>query len=160
DLADGQQVICDWYNIPDQQTQRATIRVTKFTCDAGYDAGKAAYGDFLNDCPNTTKGVTFQLTGKGETEPRTDVTNGSGVASFSPLSANPYQLSEDVPGEASTPYAFCTTDGGDPIQADLSDGHAYLEIDSSTKQVDCDWFNVPEDLAANASVTITKYQCP
>lgn len=160
DLDDGEIVICDWYNIPDQQTQSATIQVTKFTCDAGYDAGNSDYGDFLDNCPNATKGVTFRLTGQGETEPRSDVTNGDGVASFADLPPNTYQLSEDVPGEASTPYAFCTTDGGDPVQADLSDGHAYLEIDDSTKEVDCDWFNVPEDLAANASITITKYQCP
>jgi hypothetical protein len=159
-LGEDVDVICDWYIIPDQQVDGANIKITKYTCDAGYDAGSATYDDFLNDCPDETDGVTFLLTGEGETEPRTDQTNGNGVASFANLQPNTYQLGEDVPGESSTPYAFCSVDGGDFTQFDTSDGHAYFEIDDSISAIECDWFNVPEDLAANASVTITKWLCP
>ncbi|MEA2510925.1 MAG: large repetitive protein [Thermomicrobiales bacterium] len=159
DLGDGVDVICDWYNIPDPQDEGAAVRVTKYTCEAGYDAGAATYADFLADCPDPTQGVTFTLAADGGDQVD-KTTNANGVATFSNLAADTYQLSEDVPGEFSTPYAFCTVDGGDPFQADTSDGSTYFEIDDTVQQVECDWFNVPEDLAANASVTIAKYLCP
>ncbi len=145
-LGEGVDVICDWYTIPDPQVEGAGITITKYTCDASFDPDAAGYDDFLDDCPEATQGVTFSLTGAGEIEPRTDVTNGNGVACFADLQPNDYQLGEDVPGEFSTPFAFCSVDGDDYVQFDTSDGHAYFEIDGSIQEIECDWFNVPEDL--------------
>jgi hypothetical protein len=159
-LGEGVDVICDWYTIPDPQQGGAGLVITKYTCDASFDPDAASYEDFIDDCPETTEGVTFRLTEEGAVEPRSDVTNGNGVASFADLNLNTYQLGEDIPGEFSTPFAFCSVDDGDYFQADTSDGHAYFEIDESIQEINCDWFNVPEDLAANSSIEITKYLCP
>lgn len=159
DLADGANVVCDWYNIPKQQTQGTTLRITKYTCGAGFNAAGAGYGDFQSGCPKTTQGVTFTLAVDGG-NPKNKTTNAQGQVVFSKLAPGNYRVTEDVPGDASTPYAFCTVDNGAPFQADLSDGGAYFKLDQSVQLVACDWFNVPADLAANAKVTITKYQCP
>jgi hypothetical protein len=159
DLGDGVDVICDWYNIPIPGTETGSIRVTKYTCEAGYDPSNSTYADFLDDCPETTQGVTFTLT-PDSGDDTSKKTNSNGVVRFDDLLPDNYQVSEDVPGEFSTPYAFCTVNGGEPFQADTSDGSAYFLLDNSGLAVNCDWFNVPEDVRADAAVTVTKYLCP
>ncbi|MGH2534455.1 MAG: hypothetical protein ACRDJW_19480 [Thermomicrobiales bacterium] len=160
DLADGQAVVCDWYNIPVQQFDPGTLAITKYTCPTGYN-GDASYADFLADCDKPTEGVTFFVTGFGEIEPRVDTTDGNGGVFFDNI-ANPntYQISEDVPDEFAAPVAFCAVNGGDVFELNLGDGNGYIEVDADGQAFDCDWFNIPADLRADAQITIQKRLCP
>ena len=61
EITDGMEVICDWYNIPDEQND-GTVIVHKRTCPVGYDDEAADFNDFFADCVTRTNDITFTLT--------------------------------------------------------------------------------------------------
>jgi uncharacterized protein (DUF2141 family) len=157
-LGDGKDVVCDFYIVPEQQqTETGQITVTKFTCPTGYSSD--AINSLKADCTDKTAGVTFTLTPQGGSG--VDKTTGdTGRVRYSNLDPGSYELSEDVPGEFSTPVVWCNVAGGEWYQKEIS------STDSTTFSVDagddirCSWFNLPEDLSGGGSLRIHKSICP
>ena len=160
-LAEGQNVICDWYNIPDDQFS-GSIEVVKRTCPVGYDASDAGFDDFWNDCKSLTNDVEFVLTPDGgDATIRTTGDDGAGTAIFYGLGAGDFTLYEDLPGEFVQRYAYCGPDSGNLSATTVTDGAVSLSLSGDQSEVLCLWYNVPEDLSGETgSISLTKYICP
>jgi hypothetical protein len=161
ELADGQAVICDWFITPEQQFVPAIIRLTKFTCDAGY--GGDTFAEFTADCTDVSQGVTFNLSnGAGVDINKT--TNSDGKIRYTELPpGSDYLLFEDVPGDAlDNRLAFCAVNEGDFVEYDATDD-GVIDLDPITEgdAVQCYWYNVPAAQATGAgSLEIHKSECP
>jgi hypothetical protein len=161
ELADGQAVICDWFITPVQQFVPAIVRLTKFTCAAGYDG--TTFDDFTNDCTDVTPGVTFNLSnGSGFNLDKT--TNSDGKVRWIDLApGSDYLLFEDVPGDAlDNRVAFCNVNDGEFVEYNANDdGAADLDPIAEGNEVQCYWYNVPAQQATGAgSLEIHKSECP
>jgi hypothetical protein len=162
ELAEGQAVICDWFITPDQQqTDPAILRLTKFTCEPGYDGSN--FADFTGDCTEPTSDVTFNLSnGAGFDTNKT--TNDDGKIRYTELApGNNYVLTEDLPGDAlDNRVAYCATDGADYIEYGVAgDGSIDLDPIADGDQVQCLWYNVPVDQnVGSGSLEIHKAECP
>ncbi|MGH2562493.1 MAG: MSCRAMM family protein [Thermomicrobiales bacterium] len=144
DLADGQAVVCDWYNIPVQQFENARLEVVKHTCPTDYDAEGAFYAELLDNCSDVTADVTFTLTRQEDPSfERVKVTSGSGRVVYGDLVPGTYVLTEDVPAGIEEIVLVCTVDGGSPYAKEVANGATSFGIDGTGQQVSCDWFNIP-----------------
>ena len=163
-LTDGQNVVCDWYIIPDQQQTEdpGKISITKYTCPTGY--GSDAYNDLSSDCTDKTDGVFFTLNprGSGSTREKATGENGTGKVVFSNIDPGFYDVTEDVPGEFSSPVVWCNVAGGDWYQKDLTNADVTTFDVESDDDIRCSWFNRPEDLSGggDGSLRIHKSICP
>ena len=165
-LAEGINVVCDWYIVPDRQTEPAgeepviTVQVTKYTCAPGYQPGGDQYGDF--DCDEATDGVAFTLARRGgETQQATTGDSGAGELRFEATEPGTYDLSEELPGDVVSRFAFCGVDGADLTPANLDDGLATFTFEGDAA-VECVWFNVPAPPApqfAETTFAVTAYTC-
>ena len=160
-LAEGLNIVCDWYIVPEQQTDPAeeepvsSIQVTKYTCTPGY--GGSSYADFRDDCTEPTNGVTFLLGVEGGADPTVAVTGEEsvGVVFYGDLAPGNYSLSEDVPGDVSTPRAYCRIDGGKLFRLELGDDGVGFFDNVEGQEITCDWYNVPDQQFETASFTVT-----
>lgn len=161
DVAEGQAIICDWYVIPDQQVETAVLRLTDFTCPAGF-AG-TTFADVTGTCVDITTDVTFNLSnGSGFAVDKT--TNSDGKVRWTDLApGDDYVLRSDLPGDAlDRQIAYCATDGGDYIEYGVSgDGSIDLDPISDGQQVQCLWYQVPTNqLSGAGSIELHKFECP
>jgi hypothetical protein len=168
-IADGEQIVCDLYIVPNKPSEptetpvagTGKLTVTKYTCPTGESVDD--YSDLSNDCTNATDGVTFTLnpTGDGATQTAVSGSDGTtGRVRFTALDPGTYVLSEDVPGEVSTPVVWCNLAGGDWYQKDVSArGGASFDVEAGD-DIRCSWFNRPEDLSGGGSLRIHKSLCP
>jgi hypothetical protein len=164
-LTDGMAVVCDWYTIPEQQQQQpqtARIQVTKHTCSVGYDTSGKHLSDYQSDCADVTSGVTFTLTSDADSSfNRQKVTSNSGNVVYGGLTPANYTLSEDVPGDFSTPKVYCTVNGGAPYAKTVTNGATTFGIDGTGQNVVCDWYNVPENAkGGTGSIELHSLACP
>jgi uncharacterized protein YraI len=162
ELAEGQAVLCDWYNIPDEQEDDGTVINHKRTCPVGYDDDAANFDDFFTDCVTRTNDVTYILTPDGG-EPLTRETgdDGNGRAVFSGLGQGDYTLTEDLPGEFVTMYAYCGPDDRNLSATPVVNGSVDLELTAENPDAVCLWFNVPEDLSGQTGhISLTNFLCP
>jgi hypothetical protein len=159
-LDDGLNVICDWYVTPVEQQVESpnSIEIFKYVCPVSYDPSNS-FGSFQGDCVNLATDVTFTLTDSNGNETRQKTGSDSKVK-FQ-VDAGDFSVTEDVPGEFSSPVVFCAGVGEDYSRIDFVDnGIPFTE--SSDEHDTCYWYNIPEDLSggANSSVTIHKSLCP
>ncbi|MBA3336640.1 MAG: hypothetical protein H0T49_03640 [Chloroflexia bacterium] len=166
-LATGQQVICDWYVIPDQQSTPSTLTITKFTCPSGFSTSGATATTFANGCPQTTNGVVFTLSqAGGYSDAETTGNAGSGAVAFSGLAPGSYNLAESVPAGIGSTYAFCQIDGGAVYAKTISGGKTSFGL--AGQDVACRWYNVlasapaptPVPAGPTGSITVHEFRCP
>jgi Prealbumin-like fold domain len=164
-LTDNMSVICDWYTIPDDQGQPEpepsadnTIEIAKYICPADFAGNMSG---FQNACINIMTDVTFTLTNLDSSEESRQKTGSDGKVEFN-VPAGDYLVTEDVPGEFSSPVVFCAGAGEDFTRFDPGiDGIPFTE--TSGEHDTCYWYNVPEDLSGAgepSSLTIHKSKCP
>ena len=157
-IAESADIVCDFYIVPDPQFETGEILITKYTCPAGYDSD--AINNLLEDCPDKTEGVTFTLSphsGGGDVD---KTTSESGRVRFADLEPGNYDVSEDVPGEFSTPVVWCNVAGGEWYQKQISGSDTTTFDVDAGDDIRCAWFNLPEDLSGGGSLTIHKSICP
>ncbi|CAN5678617.1 hypothetical protein BH23CHL5_BH23CHL5_12000 [soil metagenome] len=161
ELAEGMSVICDWYNIPDQQ-ETGTVEVLKRTCPVGYDDDAANFNAFYTDCVSRTDDIEFTLTPlSGTGASRTTGSDGAGRALFTGLRTGGFTLSEDLPGEFVTRYAYCGPDDRNLSAVTVVNGAVPLQLTGASPDAVCLWFNVPEDLSGETGyISLSKYLCP
>ncbi|MCC6790723.1 MAG: PT domain-containing protein [Thermomicrobiales bacterium] len=147
-------------------TGTAGLEVHLSVCEPGYDGG-----DWFGDChgngiPDRT--ITVEGPDGFYDEMQTIVFSspGPGVAAFSDLDAGEYKVSEDIPGDTATYFAYCSFADSDTvvdfIYDDSTSEAIVLEIGEG-EQIVCDFYIVPEDQQGgddNGKITITKYTCP
>jgi hypothetical protein len=165
DLADGQNVICDWFIIPLGQNGQpptptappadgGTLTVYKATCPEGYQGT-----NHFEDCfENATSGVEFAI---GTTATDNVASATTGPDGFVTFDLDPFLLGE---GSTITFGELTTVGGADPVVVcTRNDGAEAVEIIDVTTigfegrgpayavtiapepddQVRCDWYNIP-----------------
>ena len=160
DIAEGQAVICDWYVIPDQQVETAILRLTDFTCPAGFTG--TSFADITATCVDATADVAFNLSnGNGFSTDKT--TNSDGKIRWTDLApGDDYVLRSDLPGDAlDRQVAFCGTDEASYIEYGVESGSIDLDPISDGQEIQCLWYQVPtSQLSGNGSVELHKFECP
>jgi hypothetical protein len=153
----GQQVACDWYNIPVRQFEPASLTIQKFLCPDGTNSNYAA------QCTEPLEAVTFDVAGAGGSV--SDVTDASGEVTFTDLAPGDYVVTEVPPdGVHVAVYVVSCSSSGTrfPFTYDDSTGlRINITLDSGDA-VTCAWYNVPPGQPAPAeggSITIFKYLC-
>ncbi len=153
----GQSVACDWYNIPVQQFEPASLTIQKYLCPDGTSSNYAAR------CTEPLDDVTFEVDGAGGSS--SAVTNGAGEVTFTDLAPGDYVVTELPPGSVHVAvYVVACSSGGAsfPFTYDDSTGlRINLSLDSGDA-VTCAWYNVPPGKPApteGGSITIFKYLC-
>ncbi|HET8523998.1 MAG TPA: SpaA isopeptide-forming pilin-related protein [Thermomicrobiales bacterium] len=164
-LTDGMAVVCDWYTIPEQQQQQpqnTRLQITKYTCPAGYDTSGKHLSDYQSDCQHPTSGVTFTLTSDANSSlNRQKATSNSGNVVFGDLTPATYTVSEDVPGDFSTPVVYCQIGNGAPYAKTITNGATTFGIDGSDPNVSCSWYNVPENAKGGTGyIELHSLACP
>jgi hypothetical protein len=161
DLPADTGVVCDWYAIPPADAS-TTLQVTKFSCPVGMDAGEGtSLAQFQQACTTLTDDVDFTLAPLGQQgSTLTTGSAGTGTVLFESLPTGNFSLTEDIPGEFSTPWAFCGLEGGNLSPFTWIRGGDPLSIDATAGTYECLWFNIPEDTGQPSSLTVTKYLCP
>ena len=152
-LANGDNVVCDWYITPESQGppasgDRASISIYKTTCPVGYEGE-----DYFEDCyGNPTDDVTFSLIADGAETGLSSTTGSEGYAAFEDLGGGTYTLSEDIPGEFNDFVAFCSA-GGVAFPFDYATDANGIVLDLTTADdIRCDFYNIPEDLRGETPV--------
>jgi hypothetical protein len=142
------------------QPKPATIKVVKYTCDAGFEG--SYFVDFANNCidpGNLTNGVTFRVSGESANQKRVTGDGGKkGQTTFTQLPSGGYTLEEEPPAGASTVYGFCGYDPDAPDYKTVDEDISFTlgEGDALT----CTFFNVPSDLTdSTGAIKVTKYVC-
>ncbi len=154
-------VVCDWYAIPPADPY-TTLQVTKYACPIGMDASEStSLGEFQQACTTLTDDVDFTLAPLGQQgSTRATGSSGAGTVLFESLPTGNYSLTEDIPGDFNTPFAFCGLEGGELAPYTWIRGGDPLAIDATAGTFACLWFNIPADAGQPSSVSLTKYLCP
>ena len=159
-LAAGDDVLCDWYFIPENlsgmtptptvsptptQATTAEILVTLYSCpaptgDSRY--GGATYGDLQQNCTQPVNDVPFTL-GDVNAPPLSANTgvSGDGAVRFFDLLPADYTLTPSLPSNLTSTAVFCTIGSGDPYQKALQNG-AVTFVDVDGESISCDWYAV------------------
>jgi hypothetical protein len=154
-------VVCDWYAIPPPDAY-TTLQVTKYGCPIGMDAnGSTTLEQFQQVCTTLTDDVDFTLAPLGQQgSTRATGSSGAGTVLFESLPTGNYSLTEEIPGDFNTPWAFCGLEGGELTPFTWIRGGDPLAIDATAGTYVCLWFNIPADVGQPSNVSVTKYLCP
>lgn len=171
DLPENTNVICDWYNIPENlqgptpvpteaPTQEPTegpatnssVTIHDRICPPGYEGQ-----DFFDDCHGTLAdpGVPFTI-GDGVTQNGT--TNEDGNVGFANLPADTYAITGGTGGFAdlSVSCAIGTEAESNQEQIDVTYVTGGIQIDlPADTNVICDWYNIPAAGPATVAPTET-----
>ncbi len=161
-LAGGQLLSCDWYNVP---SGTGTVHILKHACAAGYDiTGKTIY-NFAADCHENAGAVEFKVNASGTIYTGTTTNSGINDVNFPGLPAGTISVTETLAAGTGLgmPVVFCKVDlengtdvvpfaripvvNASTIDWQLGTGHVLW----------CDWYNVPQP--THVSVTIYKFGC-
>lgn len=184
-IAENQDVLCDWYFIPDDasglvtptptptqtpEPTRAEILVTLYACPApagdasGY--GGATFDQLDTTCTEPVNDVPFTLGDVGAAPLKASTgASGEGAVRFYDLLQADYTLTPSLPSNLSSTAIFCTVDDGDPYQKTLENGATrFSDVDGES--IACSWFAV-EALALetrsaagpSGSITVREYLC-
>jgi carbohydrate-selective porin OprB len=156
-LAEGQYIVCDWYNV---HAGPSDLIIMKYTCPDGYDP-HAEGADPFTDCVEGPNGVTFTADGPDGYHAQTDTGDSipNGVM-FGGLEAGDYTITETLPEgithafvwscEPATVLTFMQPTGP------LSEGSTFDYTATGIDTV-CYWFNIP---GHDNTVVIYKWICP
>jgi len=154
-------VVCDFYAIPPADAV-TTLQVTKYSCPIGMPADEnTPLATFQQACATLTNDVDFTLAPLGQQGVTlTTGSAGEGTVLFEALPSGNFSLTEDIPGDFNTPYAFCGLEGGQLSPYTWIRGGQPLAIDASAGNYACLWFNIPAETGQPSSISVTKYLCP
>ncbi len=140
-------VICDWYDIPENLAGTApaagdsSIEVHNRICPEGYEGE-----DFFADCHDNVPdpGLSFTFT-DGVT--REGTTNENGNVGFANLPTDTYTITGGAPGEFTDYAVYCAvgTEGNsnqEQIPVEYVTGGIQLDLPASTNVI-CDWYTIP-----------------
>jgi hypothetical protein len=161
DLPADTGVVCDFYTLPPAD-QATTLQVTKYSCPVGMGADEnTPLSTFQQACTTLTNDVDFTLAPLGQQgSTLTTGSAGEGTLLFEGLPTGNFSLTEDIPGDFNTPFAFCGLEGGQLDPYTWIRGSDPLSIDASAGTYSCLWYNVPADAGQPSSISVTKYLCP
>ncbi len=160
ELTAGQSVICDWYNIPDDQGT-GSIELHKALCDPGYVPGPGIY----DECHGQgLAGVTFTINGPNNftEQGNTVITQspGPGIVTFDGLAAGSFTLTENYVGEGIGISVFCSMATSDQIVPFTYTDNGGIQVTLvAGQQIICDWYNTQEE-ADEGTVIVHKRTCP
>ncbi len=180
-LAENQDVLCDWYFIPEDgsgqtptptptatpEPERAEILVTLYACPPAASQsgtyGGATLDTFDNECTETVDDVTFRL-GDPNSAPLSAKTgaSGDGAVRFFDLLPGDLTMTPSLPSNLTSAAVFCSIDDGTVYQKALSNGGTTF-VDVNGESIECSWYAV-EDREEPApgptgSITIREYLC-
>lgn len=161
DLPDDTGVVCDFYTVPPAD-QATTLQVTKYSCPVGMEADEnTPLSTFQQACTTLTNDVDFTLAPLGQQgSVLTTGSAGEGTLLFEGLASGNFSLTEDIPGDFNTPFAFCGLEGGQLDPYTWIRGGDPLAIDANAGTYTCLWYNIPADAGQPSSINVTKYLCP
>lgn len=168
----GHSVVCDWYVIPNDQTQakttaaplatqatKASIAVTTWTCPST-ESADATYDTLKADCATKDPSNTLTLT-DANGNPVTSTTDGKGTTTWSNLDPGNYQIAGSIGGEFATPVLYCVADGGNPYKKTFDNQLRSTFVNLATEQIVCDWYSIPANLKGQTgSLTVHLGVCP
>lgn len=181
-IAENQDVLCDWYYIPEDasgavtptseptpEPERAEILVTLYACpapegDARY--GGATFEQLDTACTEPVNDVSFTLGDVGAAPLRASTgASGEGAVRFYDLLQAEYTLAPSLPADLASTAIFCTVDDGDPYQKTLENGATrFSDVDGEA--VACSWFAAKAPPAESepptgpsGSITVREYLC-
>jgi hypothetical protein len=173
-LAEGQDLLCDWYFIPEDASgeptpteepeERAEILITLFEC-APREEGYAGwgFGDLDDTCTETVNDVPFRLgdVGAPPLTANTGVSGDGAVRFYDLLPAN-YTVKPTLPGELSNVALYCSLNGSNDVyQKSLENGETTFN-DVNGEEIACSWFvtSAPEQPAGpSGSITVREFVC-
>jgi hypothetical protein len=164
ELLAGDQLVCDWYNVP-VPTGTVRVIVIKYACPSEFDAYSADRAALVTNCTEYQDGVPYSVSDGGSIN-ETALTGNldAGVADFTGLDNGEYVVSEDVPDGYGLPVVWCGVGAGtQPNPADFieyelyDDSAAIFQVLTGDDVLQCDWYNVPAEDPAD--IYITKYLC-
>ncbi len=120
------------------------ISVFPSVCPQGYDpeVDGVEYEDLSADCAQGVEDVSFTFGyPNGDSDIR--LSDGQNPLVFANLNPGGYTLFSDVPLEAADEYVYCTADGGERYQKELSDRGVTTFGDLQSEQIECEWYIVP-----------------
>lgn len=180
-LAANQDVLCDWYFIPEDgsgqtptptptatpEPERAEILVTLYACPPAASQsgtyGGASLDTFENECSEKVDDVNFRL-GDPNSAPISAKTgvSGDGAVRFFDLLPGDLTMNPSLPSDLTSAAVFCTINDGSVYQKALSNGGTTF-VNVNGESIACSWFAV-EDREEPApgptgSITIREYLC-
>ena len=168
-IEDGQDLLCDWYFIPEGQptpepTPRAEILITMFNCEPRTDGYAGwGFGDLDDTCTEPVNDVPFRLGAEGGT-PLTAKTgvSGEGAVRFYDLLPGTFTATATLPGDLASVAVFCSIDDSTSVyQKSLSNGSVtFLNVEG--EHIGCSWFvtsPVEEPSGNSGTITVREYIC-
>ncbi len=162
DLPADTGVVCDFYNIPPADLA-TTLQVINYTCSMGtlVDAS-TPLATLEATCTATLDDIDVTLAPLGQQG--TTLTSGSGgpgTVLFEGLPSGAYSLSNSIPGDFNTSWAFCGVEGSNLQPLTWLQGGDPLQLDAAAGTYLCKWFNIPENASGYSdTLTVTSYLCP
>jgi sortase (surface protein transpeptidase) len=164
-LNSGENLYCDWFNVPAAATGDVSIIINNHACPAGYDASAEDYYDLAANCQGVVDGIGFGVS-DGASEIALQYTGdvfANGVQ-FENLPAGAKAIYEKPGASPVTSVIFCDgyTEGG-PTNIEKMDETAENQIFydfAPGEELYCDWFNVPATGMGTANLIINKMTCP
>ena len=150
---------CDWFNAAlsraPSSAQPGAVTVTKYDCPTSA-SDPTAISDLLQVCTRFAN-ATFNLTPSSAGASLPMATNDQGVAQWTGLSADQFQLREELPGGYGAPSVACKI--GDPNsspaqQMDVTGGPAISFTLTAGQSADCIWFNFPSPPTPTPTATV------
>jgi LPXTG-site transpeptidase (sortase) family protein len=173
DFQPGENLYCDWFNIPATGMGSANLIINKMTCPVGYDASAEDYYDLALNCQEPVDGLEFGVS-DGASEIASQATGDvmtSGI-NITGLPTGPLAIYEKNAPDT-TSVVFCdgrvpTDNGGSDYQKMFqADADQIFHIFAEEETLFCDWYNVPDmpDMGTPTAegygdVTIYKWLCP
>ncbi|CAN5669054.1 hypothetical protein BH23CHL4_BH23CHL4_27010 [soil metagenome] len=157
DLASGQGLSCEWFNIP-VPPDTSDVNIFKRACPEG-DWSEADLAALTLECVDPHADVTFSIGSlSSEFESTTD---GSGSAGASVPSGDTYFIAESTPEGYGPARVYCSN-----YDQNVGPGE-YTEMESPGNAIEspldlgfsleCYWFNLP---AETGTIEVSKFECP
>ena len=155
-------VVCDFSSIPPAD-QATTLQVINYSCPAGtlVDAS-TPLATLEAACTGTIDGIDVLLAPLGQQGVSLESGSaGPGTVLFNGLPTGAYSLSNSIPGDFNTPWAFCGVEGTQLQPLTWLQGGEPLAIDATAGPYLCEWFNNPDNASGfSDTIEVTSYLCP
>lgn len=170
-IADGQDLLCDWYYIPEdasgQPTEtpeaRAEILITLFNCEPRADGYAGwGFGDLDDTCTETLNDVPFRLGAEGAPLTANTGVSGEGAVRFYDLLPGDYTASPTLPDDLANVAVYCSINGSNNVyQKPLQNGSTTF-VNVEGEKIGCSWFVAAPGEAPSGpsgSITVREYVC-
>ena len=167
ELLAGDQLVCDWYNVPVvvpavvPAEVPADIYISKYVCEDYLTPESVDWAALIKDCPAGGSDWTFSLN-EGDVLIESKATDQAGMVTFN-AGPGTFSIVEDVPADYVAPIVYCTTktQPGDPVNwvsYDVFDANQIQATLAEGESLFCNWFNIPAE--SGSGIYLTKHVCP